>query len=62
MYTNNELSERETKKKNPIYYSNKKNEVSRNEFDQGNETPENYRTLKKEIGEDINKWKQFYGF
>ena len=34
LYTNNELSETEVRK-NPIYYSNKKNKVRRNKFNQG---------------------------
>ena len=33
LYTNNEISERETRKKT-IYYSNKKNKVHRNKFNQ----------------------------
>ena len=47
-YTNNEPSERETKK-NTIIYSNKKNKVPRNKFNEGRKRPvlENYRTLKK---------------
>ena len=36
LYTNNEISEREIRK-NPIYYSNKKNKVPRNKFYQGGE-------------------------
>ena len=42
LYTNNELSERETKKKNLIYYcnnNNKKDKVLRNEFNQGGKRP-----------------------
>ena len=39
LYTNNKLSERETKKKNPIYYSNKKNKVPRNKLNQGGKRP-----------------------
>ena len=35
LYTNNELLEREAKEKNPIYYSNKKNKVLMNKFNQG---------------------------
>ena len=43
--------------KNTIYYSNKKNKVARNKFNQGGKDPylENYRTLKKEIKEDADK-------
>ena len=39
LYTNNKRSERETKGKNPIYYSNKKNKVSRNKSNQGGKRP-----------------------
>ena len=39
LYTNNELSERKTKRKNPIYHSNKKNKVPRNKFNQGYKRP-----------------------
>ena len=39
LYTNNETSETEIKKKNPICYSNKKNEVPRNKPSQGGERP-----------------------
>ena len=35
LYTNNELSERETRIKSPIYYSNKKNKVPKNKPNQG---------------------------
>ena len=35
LYTNNDISERETRKKNPIHYRNKKNTVPRNKFNQG---------------------------
>ena len=38
LYTNNELSERQAKKK-PIYYSNKKNKVPRNKPNQGGKRP-----------------------
>ena len=58
LYTNNKRSERETKGKNPIYYSNKKNKVSRNKSNQGGKRP----VLRKlhnteEIKEDTKKWK-----
>ena len=45
--------------KNPIWYSNKKNQVPRNKPNQGGKDlySENYTTLKKEIKEDTNKWK-----
>ena len=45
--------------KNPICYSNEKNKVPRNKPYQEGQHPylENYRTLKKEIKEDTNKWK-----
>ena len=59
LYTNNEILERQIRKKNPIYYSNLKNKVPRNK-----PTKEvkdlylkNYTTLKEEIKEDTNKWK-----
>ena len=35
LYTNTELSQTETRKKNPIYYSNKKNKAPKNKFNQG---------------------------
>ena len=35
LYTNNEVSETEIRKKNPIWYSNKKNKVPRNNHYQG---------------------------
>ena len=56
LYTNNELSERKTRGGNPIYYSNKKNKVSRNKPNQRRKRPV-FRKLKKEIKEDTNKWK-----
>ena len=45
--------------KNSIYYSNKKNKVLRNKFNQGGKRLVfgNYRRLKQEIEEDTNKWK-----
>ena len=39
LYTNNKTSEREIRKKNLIYYSNKKNKVPRNKFKQGCKRP-----------------------
>ena len=44
---------------NPIYYSNKKNKVSRINLTKEVKDlySENYRTLKKKIKEDTNKWK-----
>ena len=56
LYTNNEISQTEVRK-NPIYYSNKKNKVPRNKFNQEVKDlySENYRTLRKEIKEDTNK-------
>ena len=39
LYSNNEISEREIKKKNPICYSNKKNKVPRNKPNQGGKRP-----------------------
>ena len=52
--------QKETSRKNPIYYRNKKTKVTRYKFNQGgkkNLYSENYGTLKKEIKEDTNKWK-----
>ena len=58
MYTNNEISEKETTKKNPIYYSNKKNKAPRNKFNQGGKRSV-LRKLENtgEIKEDTNNWK-----
>ena len=39
LYTNNIISETEIRKKNPIYYSNKKNKIPRNEPNQGGKRP-----------------------
>ena len=39
LYTNNELLERESKKKNPTYYSNKENKVPGNKFNHRCERP-----------------------
>ena len=39
LHTNNEISERETRGKTPIYYSNKKNKVPRNKLNQGGKRP-----------------------
>ena len=39
LYTNNKTSEREIRKKNLIYYSNKKNKVPRNKPNQGGKRP-----------------------
>ena len=49
LYTNNEISETEIRKKDPIYYSNKKNKVPRKKLNQEVKDlySENYRTLKK---------------
>ena len=38
LYTNNDMSETESRKKS-IYYSNKKNKVPRNKFNQGGKRP-----------------------
>ena len=38
LYTNNETSKAEIREKNPIYYSNKKNTLSRNKLIQGDKT------------------------
>ena len=37
LYTNNEISETETRGENPIYYNNKKNKLPRNKLNQGSE-------------------------
>ena len=50
------MQKNETRKKYPIYYSNKKNKVSRNKPNQRRKRPV-FRKLKKEIKEDTNKWK-----
>ena len=39
LYTNNEISEIEIRKKSPIWYSIKKNKVPRNKPNQGGKTP-----------------------
>ena len=39
LHTNNELSERETKKKIPFNIATKENEVPRNKFNQGGKRP-----------------------
>ena len=39
LYTNNESAESEIRKKNPIWYSNKKNKVPRNKPTQGGKRP-----------------------
>ena len=62
LYINNERSESEIRKKNPIYYSNNNNNNNKNlginltkvvkDF-----YSENYTILKIEIMEDTNKWK-----
>ena len=63
LYTNSELSERKTKKTIPFTIGNTKEKVPRNKFNQGGKRLgkevflENYKTLKKEIEEDTNKWK-----
>ena len=60
LYTNNEISETESREKNPICYSNKKNKVPRNKLNQGGKDlySENYTMLKKENKEAANKWKR----
>ena len=59
LYINNEISETESRKKNPTYYSNKKSKLPRFKLNQGGKGLylENYRTLKNETKEDTNKWK-----
>ena len=39
LYTNNEISQRETRGGNPIYYRNKKNKIPREKLKQGGERP-----------------------
>ena len=39
LYTNNEISETEIRKKNPAWYSNKKNKVPMNKSNQGGKRP-----------------------
>ena len=59
MYTKNEISETEIRKKNPICYSNKKIKYLGTNLTKEVKDlySENYTTLKKEIKEDTNKWK-----
>lgn len=43
-----------------IYNGAKKNKILQNKFNQGDAkrlAPENYRTLLKDIKDDLNKWK-----
>ena len=58
LYTNNELSERETRKTIPLTIVTTKKEVPRNKFYQGGKRPV-LRKLEdtEEIEEDTNKWK-----
>ena len=59
MYTNNEISETEIRKKIPLDIATRK--IKYLEINLTKEVkdlyPENYRTLKKETKEDTNKWK-----
>ena len=57
LYTNNELSERETKKTIPFIIASKKYLGVNLTKDVNDLYSENYTTLKKEIEEDTNKWK-----
>ena len=61
LHTNNEISERKTKKTMPFTLATKNNsKVPRNKFNQGGKntcTQKSIRTLKKGIEEDTNKWK-----
>ena len=63
LYTNHEISETEIKRRNLTYYSNNNNNnkikyLGRNLTKEVKDLySENYRTLKKEIKEDTNKWK-----
>ena len=62
MYTNNELSERETRKKNPITIATRK--IKYRGINLTKEVKdlylENCRALKKETEKDTNKWKHMY--
>ena len=59
LYTNNEISERETRGEIPFTITTRK--IKYLGIDLTKEVKdlylENYRTLKKEIKEDTNKWK-----
>ena len=62
LYINNEISETEIKRRKLTYYSNNNNNkikyLGRNLTKEVKDLySENYRTLKKEIKEDTNKWK-----
>ena len=59
LYTNNEISERETRKKIPFTIATRKIKylVINLTKEVKDLYSENYRTLKKEIEEDTNKWK-----
>ena len=57
LYTNNELSERETKKTIPCTIASKKRLGINLTKDVKDLYSEIYKTLKKEIKEDTNKWK-----
>ena len=59
MYTNNEISETEIRKKIPFAIATRKiNYLGTNlTKDVKDRHSENYTTLKKEIKEDTNKWK-----
>ena len=58
-YANNQLSEREIKKTIPFTIASKKNKIHSNKINQEFKRPVlgKYKTLKKEIEEDTNKWK-----
>ena len=59
LYSNNELSQREFRKKNPIYHCIKKNKIPGNKLNQGDERPIvwNYKTMMKET-ENTTKRKE----
>ena len=57
LYTNNEISETDIRKKNPICHRKMKNKVPRNQPNQGGKRPLLRKLLRKEIKEDTNKWK-----
>ena len=58
LYTNNEISETETRKKSPFIITRKIKYLGINLTKEIKDLySENYTTLKKEIKEDTNKWK-----
>ena len=58
LHTNNEISERETRKIIPFTIATRKiKSLAKNITKEEDLCSENYTTLKKEIKEDTNKWK-----